>query len=56
MESLNDQLMAHQMATIKHAAGSFTTGVACKNTNRKFIGIELDDHYFEIGKNRILAD
>ena len=37
-------------------AGSFTTGVACKNLNRKFIGIELDDHYFEIGKNRILAD
>ena len=37
-------------------AGSFTTGVACKNTNRKFIGIELDDHYFEIGKNRILSD
>ena len=36
--------------------GSCTTGVACKNTNRKFIGIELDDHYFEIGKNRILAD
>ena len=33
--------------------GSGTTGVACKNTNRKFIGIELDDHYFEIGKNRI---
>ena len=36
-------------------AGSFTTGVACVNLNRKFIGIELDDHYFEIGKNRILA-
>ena len=36
--------------------GSGTTGVACKNLNRKFIGIELDDHYFEIGKNRILAD
>ena len=36
--------------------GSGTTGVACKNTNRNFIGIELDDHYFEIGKNRILAD
>ena len=36
--------------------GSCTTGAACKNTNRKFIGIELDDHYFEIGKNRILAD
>ena len=35
--------------------GSCTTGVACKNLNRKFIGIELDDNYFEIGKNRILA-
>ena len=34
-------------------AGSFTTGVACMNTNRKFIGIELDENYFEIGKNRI---
>lgn len=37
-------------------AGSFTTGVACKNLNRKFIGIEMDDKYFEIGKNRILGD
>ena len=36
-------------------AGSFTTGVACVNLNRKFIGIELDKDYFEIGKNRILA-
>lgn len=35
------------------AAGSFTTGVACVNTNRKFIGIELDESYFNIGKNRI---
>ena len=33
--------------------GSGTTGVACKNTNRKFIGIEKDDKYFEIAKNRI---
>jgi site-specific DNA-methyltransferase (adenine-specific) len=37
-------------------AGSFTTGVACVNINRKFIGIELDKDYFEIGKNRILGD
>ena len=33
--------------------GSGTTGVACINTNRKFIGIELDDNYFDIAKNRI---
>ena len=37
-------------------AGSFTTGVACKNLNRKFIGIEMDDKYFDIGKNRILGE
>ncbi len=32
---------------------SWTTGVACKNLWREFIGIELDDKYFEIAKNRI---
>ncbi len=33
--------------------GSGTTGVACANTGRKFIGIERDDTYFDIAKNRI---
>ena len=33
--------------------GSGTTGVACVNTNRKFIGIELDEDYFDIAKQRI---
>jgi DNA modification methylase len=33
--------------------GSGTTGVACKHTNRKFIGIEINDEYFEIAKGRI---
>lgn len=33
--------------------GSGTTGVACINTNRDFIGIELDDEYFKIAENRI---
>jgi site-specific DNA-methyltransferase (adenine-specific) len=33
--------------------GSGTTGVACVNTKRNFIGIEMDDKYFEIAKNRI---
>ena len=33
--------------------GSGSTGVACINTNRKFIGIELDENYFNISKQRI---
>ena len=33
--------------------GSGTTGVACKNLNRNFIGIEMDKDYFEIAKKRI---
>lgn len=33
--------------------GSGTTGVACKNLNRKFIGIEKDEKYFYIAKERI---
>ena len=33
--------------------GSGTTGVACMKTNRKFIGIELDEEYFNIAKERI---
>jgi len=35
--------------------GSGTTGVAAKNTNRKFIGIELDKEYFKIAEARIKA-
>jgi len=33
--------------------GSGTTGVACKNTNRDFIGIELDENYYNIANDRI---
>lgn len=33
--------------------GSGTTGVACMNLNRRFMGIELDESYFNIAKNRI---
>ena len=33
--------------------GSGSTGVACANTNRKFIGIELEENYFNIAKERI---
>jgi site-specific DNA-methyltransferase (adenine-specific) len=35
--------------------GSGTTGVACKNLNRNFIGIELNKEYFDIAKERINA-
>ena len=35
------------------AMGSGTTGVACKNLNRNFIGIELDENYFKIAMERI---
>ena len=33
--------------------GIGTTGVACKNLNRNFIGIELDPEYFKIAEKRI---
>ena len=38
---------------LDNTMGSGTAGVACINTNRNFIGIEMDDKYFEIAKNRI---
>lgn len=38
---------------LDNTMGSGSTGVACLNTNRKFIGIEKDDNYFKIAKNRI---
>lgn len=40
-------------AVLDFTMGSGSTGVACKNLNRKFIGIEKDDKYFEIAKTRI---
>jgi site-specific DNA-methyltransferase (adenine-specific) len=38
---------------LDNCMGSGTTGVACKNLNRNFIGIELNDKYFEMAKERI---
>ena len=38
---------------LDNCMGSGTTGVACVNTNRKFIGIEKDEKYFNIAKDRI---
>lgn len=48
-----------KMLTYKHDVildpfmGSGTTGVVCVNENRKFIGIEIDEKYVEIAKNRV---
>lgn len=41
------------MTVFDATMGSGSTGVACKNTNRNFIGIEKDDKYFEIAEKRI---
>lgn len=38
---------------LDNTMGSGTTGVACVNTGRNFIGIERDEEYFEIAKDRI---
>jgi site-specific DNA-methyltransferase (adenine-specific) len=38
---------------LDNCMGSGSTGVACKHINRNFIGIELDQNYFEIAMNRI---
>ena len=38
---------------LDNCMGSGTTGVACKNLNRNFIGMELDEEYFNIAKKRI---
>lgn len=41
------------MTVLDNCMGSGSTGVACINTNRNFIGIELDDNYFQIADNRL---
>ena len=39
---------------LDNCMGSGSTGIACLNTNRKFIGIEKEEKYFEIAKERII--
>lgn len=38
---------------LDNCMGSGSTGIACANTNRKFVGIELNNEYFQIAKARI---
>lgn len=41
------------MTVLDNTMGSGSTGVACVNTKRKFIGIEIDEHYFSVSVERI---
>jgi len=41
---------------LDNCMGSGTTGVACRNTSRRFIGVEMDDNYFNIAKQRITGE
>jgi len=54
MEYLISKFTDKSDTVIDPFMGSGTTGVACKNLNRNFIGIELDKEYFDIAKERIL--
>ena len=53
MEYLIKTYTNEGMTVFDATMGSGSTGVACKNTNRNFIGIEKDDRYFDIAVNRI---
>ena len=55
MEYLGKTYTQEGETVLDFTFGSGTTGVACVNTNRKFIGIEMDDHYFDIGSKRIAS-
>lgn len=47
------QALPDEITVLDPFMGSGTTGVVCKNLNRNFIGIELDESYFNIAKERI---
>jgi len=53
MEYLIKTYTSENETVLDFCLGSGTTGVAAKSLNRKFIGIELDENYFNIAKKRI---
>ena len=56
MEYLIKTYTNEKETVLDFTMGSGTTGVACTNTNRKFIGIERDDGYFDISVKRIKGE
>ena len=55
MEYLIKTYTNEKETVLDFTMGSGTTGVACKNLNRNFIGIEKDETYFKIAQDRIAA-
>lgn len=55
MEYLIKTYTQHGETVLDNCMGSGTTGIACINTGRRFIGIEQDPQYFQIAKDRIAA-
>jgi site-specific DNA-methyltransferase (adenine-specific) len=55
MEYLIKTYTSEVETVLDFTMGSGTTGVAARNLGRNFIGIEMDDHYFEVAKVRILG-
>lgn len=53
MEWLLERLTNENDLILDPFMGSGSTGVACMNTNRKFIGIELDENYFNMANQRL---
>lgn len=53
LETLIKTYSNEEEVILDNCMGSGSTGIACINTNRKFIGIEKDEKYFNIAKNRL---
>ena len=56
MELLIKLVTKENQTVLDMFTGSGTTGVACKNLGRKFVGIERDDKYYNIAKERITGE
>jgi site-specific DNA-methyltransferase (adenine-specific) len=55
MEYLIRTYTNEDMLVLDNCMGSGTTGVACANSGRRFVGIELNPHYFEVACERVEA-